>query len=274
MRWLAIAAVLALSGGQTATAAARVASAGLCADQAVVALVPRQDIVGLSHQARDPALSAVAAAAATLPTLRPSAEAILMSGADTVAADAFGDAKAIGLVRRIGVHVVRVPHADDFATVTSALTETGAALGAPAAAAALNADLERRLARLPAAPPTPPSALYLRPDGGSAGGGTAIDAAMRAAGLRNHAAALGQQGWIGLDLETLVLSPPEVLVTSTFDQGGALVRETMLRHPAGRRLMADIPRIEVPMRLWSCGGWPLVAAAERIAAARSAPASP
>ncbi len=274
MRWLAIAAALALSGGQPTPAAAGVAAVGLCADQAVVALVPRQDIVGLSHQARDPALSAVAAAAATLPALRPSAEAILMSGADTVVADAFGDAKTIDLVRRIGMRVVRVPHADDFATVTSALAQTGAALGVPAAAAALNADLERRLAALPAAPPSPPAALYLRPDGGSAGAGTAIDAALRAAGLRNHAAAMGRRGWMSLDLETLVLSPPDVLLTSHFDQGGELVRETMLRHPAGRRLMADIPRIEVPMRLWSCGGWPLVAAAEHIAAARSAQESP
>ena len=252
-----------------AAAAERVASIGLCADQAVVALVDPGRIAGLSPQGRDAGLSAVADQARHLPVVAPSAEAVLMSGADLVAANEFGETKTVDMLRRLGVEVIRIPSADSFEAVTAALLNAGTKLGAQARARALADDIAARLRRLRHSRPERTAvAAYYRPDGGSAGTGTFVAAAMAAAGLDSLASRLGRHGWSRLDLETLALNEPDVFVTSFFATGAYSARQSFGRHPLARRIMARHPAIEVPARLWSCGGWPLVEAAEFLARAR------
>ena len=152
-----------------AAAAERVASIGLCADQAVVALVDPGRIAGLSPQGRDAGLSAVADQARHLPVVAPSAEAVLMSGADLVAANEFGETKTVDMLRRLGVEVIRIPSADSFEAVTAALLNAGTKLGAQARARALADDIAARLRRLRHSRPERTAvAAYYRPDGGSA----------------------------------------------------------------------------------------------------------
>ncbi len=264
--------VAAVLGGNALAAGAdfTVASMGLCADQAVAALLDDRRIAGLSNQAADPAVSVIAARAHHLPTVSPSAEAVIFSRADMVAANEWGDGKTIAMLERLGVPVVRVPSADDLDQAQTILQRLGHQLGAADAAARLTAHMSARRAQLRASRPTAPLlAAYYRPDGGSAGAGTSVNAAMAEAGITSLATRLGQSGWNRLDLETLVMAPPQAFVLSFFTPGDAFsARRAFGRHPLLRRMMADRPVITVPGRLWSCGGWPLVDAAALLARTR------
>ena len=266
-------AVAALS--PSAWAEDRVASLNLCSDQAVMALLPRQRIVGLSRWAADPHLSAVAGQALGLPTLSASAESLLLSNATTVVTGTYGDGKTLALLQRLGVRVIRVPAADSFPEVMTALRTAANDLGESARGADLTAGLQSRLDHLSApSPERRPLASYYRPDGGTAGRGTSVDAAMTAAGYRNLAAELGKQGWTGLDLETLLLHPPEVIITSFFDGRPWSLHDSFAHHPVFRAALKQTRIIDIPGRLWSCGGWPLVDAAEALATAREGNTAP
>lgn len=247
----------------TAAAMPRVASIGLCGDQIAGVLLDDGRIAGLSHQADDPALSMVAARAGRLPLLPASAEAVLMAGADIVVANRFGETKTANLLQKLGIPVLRVDSAESLDQALDILLRTGASLDAAAPAQSLAERMQRRRAVLrQAMPETPLLAAYYRPDGGSAGAGTSVNAAMEEAGMESLGTRLGMVGWGRLDLETLVMNPPQVLAVSFFGAGPYSARRSFSRHPVARRMMAALPVIEVPARLWSCGGWPLVEAAE------------
>lgn len=253
-------------------AAGRVASAGICADQVVVPLVERSRIVGVSPQAADPAVSPVAKPAAGLPVVAPSAEALVMAGADTVVLNTFGDGKTQALLEKLGITVLRAPYDATLADIPASLRGLGTALEAEEAADGLALDVVRRLQAVAAASPEASVlAAYYRPDGGSAGRGTYVSEAMAAAGYRSLAVELGQDGWGRLDLETLVLHPPQAIVSSFFVPGQGDLRRLFGRHPVFRRLTATVPVVDVPGRLWGCGGWPVVTAAEHLAAQRPGP---
>lgn len=269
MHRLILAALLVLTAAAPAAASSRVASIGLCADQALVALLDEDRIAALSPQARDPSLSVVAEQAAYLPVIAPSAEAVLMTGADVVAANYYGEIKTVAMLERLGIRVIRVPSAETFEDVSETIIALGNELGTPARARTLADDIAaRRQALRQAWPQFPVLAVYYRPDGGSAGAGTFVSDAMAAAGLESLATRLDHRGWGRLDLETLVMNTPRAFVTSFFGSDTYSARQSFGRHPRLRRMMADIPVIEVPGRLWSCGGWPLIEAAELMSRTR------
>lgn len=249
--------------------AAGVASAGLCADQVVLPLVERARIVGLSAQASDPALSLLAEQARELPALPASAEALILAGADIVVMNTYGDGKTKALLEKLGVRVVRVPYDESLAAIPASLRRLGQVLGDSGRGEAMAADFEARLHRLrQGAPVVPLLAAYYRPDGGSAGAGTYVAQAMAVAGYDSLAATLGQSGWGRLDLENLVLSPPRAFVVSFFDRDSQALRRSFGRHPVLAAALARHPVVEVPGRMWGCGGWPVAVAAEHMAEQR------
>lgn len=263
MRRLILGLFVLVAAVPTAAATPRVASIGLCGDQIVGVLLDDSRIAGLSHQAADPALSVVAARAEHLPLLPVSAEAVLMAGADVVVANRFGDTKTANLLQKLGVPVQRVDSAESFVQAQDILRRTGDALDAAASARLLAQQVENRLTVLRRVAPAVPSLVaYYRPDGGSAGTGTSVNSALEAAGMESLATHLGMRGWGRLDLENLVLNPPQAFAVSFFGTGSYSARRSFARHPVARRMMATRPVIDVPARLWSCGGWPLVEAAE------------
>lgn len=261
--------VLAVLAPVSAGAAGRVASAGLCADQVVLPLVGRDRVAGLSFQASDPALSLVAEQARGLPVVAPSAEALILAGADVVVLNTYGDGKTKTLLEKLGVTVLRVPYDARLADIPASLRRLGGDMAAGEQAEALAAEFQARLQRVRQdAPARPVLAAYYRPDGGSAGLETYVAEAMEAAGYRGLAGHLGHRGWRRLELEEVILTPPQAFVTSFFERDARAVRGSFGRHPLLRRLLRQKPVVAVPGRMWGCGGWPVVAAAEHMAERR------
>lgn len=264
-RFVVLALLLAAPG--QAAAAGRVASATVCADQYVLALAAPEQIAALSPDAVNPRLSLLSEQARDIPRLRPGAEAYLDAGVEVMVTNAWTDHQTAALLERFAVRVVRIPMADTYEGIAEATRTVAAALGRQERGEAVVAAMRARLdAVARRAPGKGREALYLRPDGGTAGPGSFVAAVMETAGLRNQAEALGKRGWASHDLEHFIAAPPDMIVTSFFGSPYPTARSGFGGHPAFTRRAAAMARADVPGALWVCGGWILADAAEHLAA--------
>lgn len=250
----------------------RIVSLNLCTDQLLLDLVPRERIAGLSHLVTDRALSGRADAAHGLPLLRGHAEEVLALRPDLVIAGSHSTPATVDLLRRLGVPVVLVPMASDFAGIRAAVRIVAAAAGVAETGEAAVAAFDRRLAaathvRADTAGRAPGAVVY-HVNSLASGAGSLLDEIVRAAGYRNAARHM-RLGPLGrLPLETLVLEAPEVVVVATEPQTYRTTAADNLRHPALHALLRTRRTVELPMPLWMCGTPDVVDAVERLVAAR------
>src|SRR6185437_3926248 len=163
-------AALALAAPAAAPAAAttpRIVSLDQCADQYVLALAPRGEIVGLSKRARN-ADSHERDRAVGLPEQRANLEAALAERANVAVVYWTPDARLPAALRRRGVTVVQIDEANDFPGIRANVRKVAAALGEPAAGEALIARMDAQLAASHDAW-NGARALYLTPGGFTAG---------------------------------------------------------------------------------------------------------
>lgn len=242
----------------------RVYSLDQCADQYVLALSDRADIVGLSKRATK-ADSYLAARARGLPQRRATSEAVLASAPAVVVRYWGGDARLVADLERRGVRVVAIDDAADFQGVRANIRRVAAALDQRGAGEGLIARMDARLAAARGAWGGA-GALYLTSGGDTAGRATLIDAMLRAAGLTNLVAVAG---FPTLSLESLVLSPPAALVLGFFDaEADAFQHWSLGRRASLRRLAEQRAIVSLPAALLGCPAWFAADAVERLAAAR------
>jgi iron complex transport system substrate-binding protein len=250
--------VAALAGLALAEAEAnppRVVSLDFCADQFVLALANRDDILAVSPQADD-AHSALRAEAEGLTQLRATAEDVLALQPDLIVRSYGGDARTLAFFERLGLEVHQIGFASDFDGIEAGLRATARALGHPERGEALIANMALED---PHTDIDRPSGLYLTPAGATTGSGTLIDATLNAAGLRNAASG---SGWRSLPLEQLAQEDPDLVVTAFFDDQSAPPDGwAVARHPVFQRLIADTPRLDMDGAQTSCVSWMLADAA-------------
>jgi iron complex transport system substrate-binding protein len=263
---LAAAFVVALAAAMETAASAplpRIVSLNLCADQLLLALADRQQIVALTRLSTDPGISAAADVARGLRQTGGTAEEVLALKPDLVLA---GPYERRGTGRILAAHGVRGEHMAlpaTFAGTQEEIRRIAVMVGHPARGEALAARLDAlplQLGRMPLAMP------YER-RGYAAGAASLLGEALARAGFRH---ADGQAAGTGrfVPLELLVAARPDALVlgagaASTVDQGSAL-----LAHPALVRLFPPERRIVLPDALTACPGPGLAEAVERLAEAR------
>ena len=256
--WLAAALWLAPT---LAVAAPRVVSFDQCSDQYVLALSPREAIAGVSVRADDQD-SPLAPRARGLPLRRVTLETALMVRPELVVRVYGGDVRLVQALERRGVRVLTLEDASDFDGVRRNLRRVGEALGERAAAEAMVADMDRRLARSAGAWKGR-RAIYLTPAGFTAGPGTLPDAILRAAGLVNVTA---RPGYAEAPLERLALDPPAAVVTGFFDtQTYANASWSPGRHAVMQRLLRDQVVASLPGKLIACANWGGAEAVELLA---------
>lgn len=247
-----------------AAAGLRVFSADFCADQLVLALADRADIAALSPDAEKD-FSFFRARAEGLPQARAEAEAIVASRADVVIRFWGGDAARL---ERLGVKVVTLDYASDFAGVRRNIGAAARAMAREAEGAALIGVLDARLGALAARGRSGVTALYVTPGGVTAGQETMIDAVFSAAGVGNSAAEGGLSYWPPLSAEAVIAEPPAFIVAGFFSSNAERVNHwSAARHPALMRVLRATPGVSPPADLLSCPGPQSVDAAELIRAA-------
>jgi iron complex transport system substrate-binding protein len=261
---LVFAAAIAVAGA--AQAQPRIVSLDQCADQYVLALAPRAEIVGLSKRALNDD-SFLRPEAGGLPESRATLEAILTSRATIAVTYWAGDLRLSSALARRGVSVVQIDEATDFAGVRADVRKVAAALGRGQEGEALIAAMDVKLAQSRGAW-AGARALYLTPGGVTAGQGTLVGAMMAAAGLVSASAV---PGYAPVSLEDLVLHPPAALVLGFFRDltGGrqhwSIGGNNYLRRLAQRRAIASLPG-----SILGCPAW--FAADGSLALARARPA--
>jgi len=259
----ALLAVLACVGGSPATAGPRVFSIGQCADQYVLAMAPRGDIVGLSYRAggfdsymRDRATG--------LPLRRPSLEAILASRAQLVVRYWPQDERLARELRRRGVRIVTIEDANDFNAIRVDIRAVAAALGQAGRGEALIMGMDRELADARGAWDGT-SALYLTSGGFTAGRDTLVGAMMTAAGMDNLAKA---SFFAPAPLEQMALHPPQALVLGFFDRPSLSGQPWAFgRHELVQRLIRERAVAYLSPTILGCPAWFAADGARDLAAA-------
>lgn len=239
----------------------RIVSLDFCADQYVLKLADRDQIIALSPDAESE-FSYMRAQAAGLKRVRPTAEAVLALKPDLIVRTYGGGPGAAEFYAAAGVKVAQIPHADDFAGVRAAAVAISQAVGHPQRGQKLAAEINQRLAAAPAQGPT---ALYVTPGGVTTGGGSLIDAIIQAGGFRNYT---GGTGWRDLPLEQLTRADPDLIIASFFDARQPQPWSSA-RHPVARRLMQERPFVAMDGAVTACGGWFVLDAVEQLRAART-----
>jgi iron complex transport system substrate-binding protein len=223
-----------------------VVSLDYCADQFVLALADREQILAVSKDA-ERQFSHLREKAAGIPKVRAAAEDVIALKPDLVVRSFGGDARALAFYERFGIGTVQLGYADDVQGTADVLRSVAAELGQSERAEAL-------IAAMPApAPQTGRAALYVTPGGVSAGRGSMIDSIMQRAGLSN---ANPREGWTDLPLEQLVMSPPSLMLTAFFGfDDDATDRWSVSRHPVMQRLMDGAEVIALDESRVSCPAW-------------------
>jgi iron complex transport system substrate-binding protein len=257
---------LALSLASPASAEPRrIVSLDYCADQFVLALADREQIVALSRGSRRDD-SYYRARARGIRQTRGTLEEVLALRPDLVVRNWGGLWDAQAVYARFDVPVLQVGDATDFDVARQDLLDAARVIGRAGRGEALARDLDLRLARLRATTPrTPPLVLYLSAGGAVAGSGTMMQSVIEAAGGRNvHQG----ESWTVMPLERLVEMPPALIALGFFDHGRSRVNPWLPgRHPALRRALARAETVTLPTAAISCEAWYAIDAAEQLAAA-------
>jgi iron complex transport system substrate-binding protein len=262
MRPLAALAGAALMMASGAAAGPRVLSLDQCADQYVLAMAPRADIVGLSTRARNHD-SYLRNEANGLPERRATAESALAAAPDVVVRYWGGDDRLVADLERRGVRVLTIDDAIDFAGVRTNIRKVADGLGERAAGERLVAGMDAELAAAAGAGGGR-GIYYLTSGGDTLGPATLIDAMIGAAGFTNLAP---HPGYGVISLERLLLDPPSLFVLGFYDDTlDANERWSVGREAALRRLTARRASVSLPGAILGCPAWFVADGAASLAA--------
>ena len=235
-------------------ASLRLASLNLCSDEYLLLLARPGEAVSVSRLSHDPAESALAGMARSLPTNRGRIEDILAVRPDIVLMMGGGGRSSVAIARSLGIRVLNLPPPDTVEDVARNLLVVATALGDPARAASY-------LARIKA----------LGHDAAAGGLDTIL---LSHGGLSQSPGSLGTK-WMTLagmnqrplpggraSLEELATKPPIILLQSNYRSGQMSQGQQWLQHP----LLGALPsrRIVTDGRAWTCGGPLMISEIERL----------
>ncbi len=239
----------------------RIVSLDYCSDQFVLRLADRDRILAVSPDAGK-SFSYMREAATGLPRVRPRAEDVVLLGPDLVVRAYGGGPNIGGFLARAGIEMAQVESAEDLDGVKRVLREMAEALGEPAKAVSIIADMEEREVALGRRPGTE-TVLYMTPSGVTTGPGTLVHEMLRAAGFLNFQR---EPGWRTLPLERLAYERPD-RVAAAFFVGDMSHFEawSAMRHPIARAQLRERPVTALSGAWTACGGWFLLDAVEALA---------
>jgi len=231
-----------------------VASINLCADQHVLALADPEQIQTVSWLAADPEESSFAAEAARFTLNYGTAEELLAFDPDVVMAGTYTSPFTRALLRRLGYTVVELAPENSVEDIERNLLLVGAAIGQVERSELAVATLRARVRTIESEqPPHRAAAVVVRPGGFTVGAYSLADDLMQRAGVRNVAAEQGLDRWGSLSMEGLLRSDPDLIVLTGYRRAQPSLANTVLQHPALRRLGTEHLVTTVPAALWACG---------------------
>jgi iron complex transport system substrate-binding protein len=239
-----------------AAAPSRIMSLNICTDQLLLALVPERRIASVTFMAREQVPLRFWPQAARIPVNYGSAEEILAARPDLVLTGPFLAPLTRKVLKERGIPLVEVPLAENFEQIRAVTRQVASALHAEARGEVLIALMDEDLRAMARQKPAKPIRIVQWGNGGHVPGNSGVFGAM-----------LGAIGAVSIadgfyDLETLIASRPEALITSDTYAGLASLRDEQDRHPA---LKAKLPLLSYSS-FYECGVPQLAASARKLQA--------
>ena len=232
----------------------RVVSIHLCADQLLLALGDKSQIASVSHLAKDPVRSHMAAAAKDVPVNYGGAEEVIAYKPDLILAGAQSTRTLVLALRRLSFKVIDLPLTHNFREIRSQIQKVANLLGHPERGEKLVHKINRALNRILIAKGSkrPLAAIY-QPMGFTRGSGSLENTLLVSAGFENLAARQGL-GTLGhLTLENLVSAQPDLLVNWMGDEAHPSLARAGYKHRVFSKGHWKI--ITIPQKYWACGSW-------------------
>ncbi len=230
----------------------RVASTHLCTDQLLMLLAEPEHIVSVSHFASNPDMSMMAEAAEIHPVNHGLAEELVLKKPDLILTSQFGSPGVL-ILKSLGYRVISIPVALTLDDIRVNIQTVAEALGEPVRGTELirkfNEDLRQAVA--PYQEPRPTIVIY-EANGYTTGKRTLRSEILELAGFINLAAQLGISSSQYLPLEALVMHPLDALMTAADAEKNSLAYEVP-NHPALRTVFRDVPKVNIPGKVWICG---------------------
>ena len=236
-----------------ASAAVRVASLNMCADEYLLLLAKPQEIASVSRLSRDPADSSLWQLGQRYPGNRGDLESALKTRPNLVLTMGGGGRSTAVIAGRMGLTTVDLPFPMSIDDVARNLSTVAAALGEPRRADAWRI----RLSRLRQARMGQRDAIFLGASGNSVGAQSVEAEWMGLAGLKQRALPGGRAS-----LELLATRPPAVLLRSSYRRSERSIGQTWLEHPLARPKSSRL--LEVDGRPWTCAGPLMLGEVERL----------
>ena len=244
----------------------RIVSLDYCADQYVLKLADREQILAVSPDAAKD-FSYMRETAIGIPTVRPVAEDILILKPDLVVRSFGGGPNATALFERAGIPVLQVGWASnidrqEMGSIPSLIEHMADGLGHVERGRALIAEFRERLDAVQAVA-SDKSALYMTAGGVTTGPGSLVHEIFAAAGLDNFQST---PGWRSLPLERLAYEQPDVIAATFFETMTNQPHAwSAARHPVARAQLDGSGVISLQGAWTSCGGWFILDAIEALA---------
>ena len=236
-----------------ASAALRVASLDLCADEYLLLLARPSEIASVSRLAHDPADNVMWREARRFPANRRELETVIATR-PTLLLSSSGGGRATSLIAaRLGIRTLTLAYPASIAEVEATMIRVATALGDVRRADGWR----RRLARLKANPLPRRDTIFLGGGGNSLSAGALGALWMGLGGFRQRTLTGGRA-----TLETLATKPPQVLLRSTYRRHQPSLGQRWLDHPLARRSAART--IETDGRPWTCAGPLMISEIERL----------
>ncbi len=229
-----------------------VMSLSVCTDSLLLDLVPPSRIASITFLSRDPSNSSLWPQAAKVPINYGSVEEVLAERPDFVLAGTYTTPAARMLIKEVGLPMLEVPAANNFAEIRATTRSVAHALGVAASGEALIAKMDATLSELAATKPPRIIRVAGWNGGGSVPGrGTLFDAILTAAGGVNIASGDGESD-ASFDLEQLLEAHPDLLAYGSDTSSAPSLHTDEAMHPLVLKLYAG-RRISYPSALYSCG---------------------
>ena len=252
---LLAASALLLGAGAAEAAPRRVASLNLCTDELLLLLAAPGQIASVTHLAQQEAETPLWREARRYPRNDGSLLSVVELRPDLIVTMGGGTRDRLGIASRLGIQTLDLVFAQTLSEIGENIRRLAAAIGRPEAGAAV---LRRMNALIRGRPALAVDTIWLG-GGGRTVAATGLEAEwMALAGLRQRAL----QG-DRVPLETLIASPPALLLRSDYRAGQYSNGQRWLAHPAAR-FAAGVRTLPTDGRRWTCMGPLLIDEIERL----------
>ena len=242
----------------------RIVSLNLCADQLLIALLPPERLVGITHLASSPEASYLYREAGRFHQHSGRIEEIMELKPNLIIAGEYAAQPTNQLLENLGYRIIRLGLPVTIEGVFQQISFLGEQIGEPVRAEQLVSVMREELANIKSLSEgsSKRAAVYYA-NGFTAGKQTIVNEILSIAGFVNIAAELNVDYVAPLSLELLLASKPDILILGQLDKNTDSLAHQVLRHEAIIQYSAlkQVKKIRIPDRYWSCAGPSSLAAA-------------